>query len=128
MDRINGIIIHSGEWDKIYHAFNIATVLASMGEETIVFLTYWALKNLCEGKEVFSDEEQAEKIRDGKRRGIVKELSQVVNLGKSFGKLKVVACSSSLELFGIKESDLPEWVDKVGGLTEVIGADNVIFV
>ncbi len=128
MDRINGIIVHSGEWDKIYHAFNIAAVLASMGEETIVFLTYWALKNLCEGREVFSNEEQAERIRDGKRKGTIKDISQVVNLGKSFGKLKVVACSSSLELFGIKESELPEWVDKVGGLTEVIGADNVIFV
>jgi peroxiredoxin family protein len=128
MDRINGIIVHSGEWDRIYHAFNIAAVLASMGEETIVFLTYWALKNLCDGNEVFTCRKEEETIKEGKSRRIIKEIPQVVNLGKSFGKLRIIACSSSLELFGLSEEDLPGWVDKVGGLTEVIGADNIIFV
>ncbi len=55
-------------------------------------------------------------------------MEQLVNLGKSFGTMRVIACSGSMELFGLKESDLPKWVDKVGGLTEVLGGDNFIFV
>ncbi|WP_202319306.1 hypothetical protein [Archaeoglobus neptunius] len=127
-DRINGIIIHSGEWDRIYHGFSIASVLASMGEETQVFLSYWALKNLCRGYEVFESEEAEREIREGMKKGIVKRIEQVVNVGKAFGTLRVIACSGSMALFNIREDELPSWVDKVGGLTEVLGADNVIFI
>ncbi len=126
--RIHGIIIHSGQLDRIYHGFSIASVLASMGEEVQVFLTYWALRNLCNGEKVFDSEEEREVIEKGIKRGILREINQIVNLGKAFGNMIVIACSGSMELFGIKEEELPEWVDKVGGLTEVLGGDNFIFI
>lgn len=128
MERMNGIIIHSGEWDRIYHAFSIASVLASMGEETIVFLTYWALKNISENAKFFERDEERKIIEDGIQRGIIKELEHVVNLGKSFGKLRVIACSASMELFKIDRDKLPRWVDKIGGLSEVVGMDHIIFI
>ncbi|MEM1579302.1 MAG: hypothetical protein QXN34_07615 [Archaeoglobaceae archaeon] len=118
------VILHSGEWDKIYHGFNIASLNASLGEETLVFLTYWALKNVCKG-EKFSSEGHKEIIEEGRKRGIVKELEHVIKLGKSFG-LKIVACSTSVELLGLKK--LPEWIDEVGGLLNAINADRIIFI
>lgn len=127
-DRINGIIVHSGQWDRIYHAFSIASVLASMGEEVQVFLTYWALRNICRGEKIFDGDEERQAIESGIKRGILRELEQLVNLGKSFGRMRIIACSGSMELFGLREDELPEWVDKVGGLTEVLGGDNFIFV
>jgi peroxiredoxin family protein len=128
MERMNGIILHSGEWDRIYHAFNIASVLSSMGEETIVFLTYWALRNICENIKFFERDEEKRAIEEGIQKGIIKELEHIVNLGKSFGKLRIIACSASMELFGIDKEKLPRWVDKVGGLSEVIGMDHIIFI
>lgn len=128
MDRIVGIIVHSGEWDRIYHAFSIASVLASMKEEVQVFLTYWALRNICMQEKVFDGDEEREIIEGGIKRGILREFDQIVNLGKSFGTLRIIACSGSMELFNLKKEDLPKWVDKIGGLTEVIGADNIVFI
>ncbi len=64
-DRINGIIVHSGQWDRIYHAFSIASVLASMGEEVQVFLTYWALRNLCEEGKVLTVMRREKQLKGG---------------------------------------------------------------
>lgn len=128
MDRINGIIVHNGKWDRIYHAFSIATVLASMGEETQMFLTYWALKNICRKEKAFDGEGERKIIDEGIKKGILREMDQLANLGKSFGTLRIIACSGSMELFGIKKEELPIWVDRIGGLTEVLGADNIIFI
>jgi len=32
-----GIIVHSGEWDKIYHAMSMAVLNVAMGEHVVMF-------------------------------------------------------------------------------------------
>ena len=122
-----GIIIHSGDWDRIYHGLSIASNYVAFGKEVIVFLTYWAVQTIVEG-EVISEGGNAEIIKDGIQRGIIKRLEDVANLAKAIGGVRIIACVTTLKLLGIGEEELPSWVDGVGGLSEPLSAENLIFI
>ena len=51
MEENNGttIIVMSGDFDKVFAAFNIAVGAASMGKETNMFFTFWGLKAIQKG-------------------------------------------------------------------------------
>jgi peroxiredoxin family protein len=51
MEEKNGttIIVMSGDFDKVFAAFNIAVGAASMGKETNMFFTFWGLKAIQKG-------------------------------------------------------------------------------
>ncbi len=121
------IIIHSGDWDRIYHGLNLASMYAFFEKEVRVFLTYWAVQTVVRG-EVISEGGNAEIIRNGLQTGIIKRLEDVVNIAKSLGDVKITACITTLKLLGIDEKELPSWVDRVGGLAEVLSTNNVIFI
>ncbi len=125
---MHGIIIHSGEWDKVYHAFNIASVYSSLGEEVVVFLTYWAVDTIVNKKIDCGDKERTEIICREINSGKIRRLDEAIKIGKAFGKLRVVVCSATLEILGIDENKLPSWVDGVGGLTEVLESNNLVFI
>ncbi|AKG90663.1 hypothetical protein GAH_02068 [Geoglobus ahangari] len=123
------IIVHSGEWDRIYHAFSIATTYSAVGEKVKVFLTYWAIDTVVKDRVECGDERKNDVIRRGIEKGSVKGLEEMVALGKEFGNLEIVVCSGSMELLGYGESDMPPWVDRVGGLAEqLMNAEKVIFI
>ncbi|NOY11848.1 MAG: hypothetical protein GXO67_07200 [Archaeoglobi archaeon] len=123
------IIVHSGEWDRIYHAFSIATTYSAVGEKVNVFLTYWAIDTVVKGRVECGDERKNDVIRRGIEKGSVKGLEEMVALGKEFGNLEIVVCSGSMELLGYGENDMPPWVDRVGGLAEqLMNAEKVIFI
>ncbi|WP_456478521.1 DsrE family protein [Geoglobus ahangari] len=123
------IIVHSGEWDRIYHAFSIATTYSAVGEKVNVFLTYWAIDTVVKDRVECGDERKNNVIRRGIEKGSVKGLEEMVALGKEFGNLEIVVCSGSMELLGYSENDMPPWVDRVGGLAEqLMNAEKVIFI
>ncbi|MFH1833902.1 MAG: DsrE/DsrF/DrsH-like family protein, partial [bacterium] len=43
------IIVHSGDFDKIYSAFIIGTGALSMGMEVSMYFTFWGLMRLKKG-------------------------------------------------------------------------------
>ncbi|MCL7452250.1 MAG: DsrE/DsrF/DrsH-like family protein [Anaerolineae bacterium] len=43
------IVVFSGEMDKVFAAFIIATTAAAMGMETTMFFTFWGLKAVQKG-------------------------------------------------------------------------------
>ena len=43
------IIVFSGDMDKVFAAFIIATTAAAMGMETTMFFTFWGLKAIQKG-------------------------------------------------------------------------------
>ncbi len=123
------IIVHSGEWDRVYHAFSIATTYSAVGEKVSVFLTYWAIETVVRDRVDCGDERKNDVFRKGIENGSVKSLGEMVALGKEFGNLEVVVCSGSMELLGYSEEDLPQWVDRIGGLAEqLMNAEKVIFI
>lgn len=124
-----GIILHSGEWDRIYHALSLASMYSALGSEVSVFLTYWSIESLAKSELDCGDEKKNAVFRKAMKEGKVKELAEVVELGKKFGNLEIVACSGSMEILGYNHSDLPEWVDRVAGLGEfLLNAERVIFI
>ncbi|WP_456369534.1 DsrE/DsrF/DrsH-like family protein [Geoglobus sp.] len=123
------IIVHSGEWDRIYHAFSIATTYSAVGEKVNIFLTYWAIDTVVKGTVDCGDENRNRVIDKGLSDGRVKSLEKMASIGKEFGNLEVIVCSGSMELLGYSEEDMPQWIDRVGGLPEqLMNADKVIFI
>ncbi len=123
------IILHSGEWDRIYHAFTIASTYSALGESVKIFLTYWAIDSIVNGKIECGDEKKNQVIEKAVEAGKIKKLEEIVRIGKEFGDFEVIACSGSMDLLGYGEKDLPEWIDRVGGLAEqLMGGDKVIFI
>lgn len=123
------IIVHSGEWDRIYHAFSIATTYSAVGEKVSIFLTYWAIDTVAKDRVDCGDVGKNSVIRKGIEGGSIKSLAEMVALGKEFGNLEIVVCSGSMELLGYTERDMPEWIDRIGGLAEqLMNAEKVIFI
>jgi peroxiredoxin family protein len=122
-----GIIVHSGDWDRIYHALSIASNFAAFEKKVIVFLTYWAVQTVVRG-EIISKDGDTGVLREGLRTGVLKRLEDVAKLAKEIGDVRIKACITTLKLLGLEEKDLPSWVDEVGGLAEVLSAGEVIFV
>lgn len=123
------IILHSGEWDRIYHGLSLASMYSALEKKVVIFLTYWSLKTVVEGGMNCGDKEKDEIMKKAYNNGKVKDLTEMVEMGKAFGNLEIVACSGSMEILGIKDDDMPNWVDRVGGLGEILmNADNVIFI
>jgi peroxiredoxin family protein len=128
MMSMPGIIVHSGNWDRIYHAINIASVYASFDQPVIVFLTYWAIETIVKGDIVSEDDSKERILKDGLQKGIIKRLEDVARMAKSIGDVRITVCITSLNLLGIDEKDLPDWIDEIGGLAEVLSMESVMFI
>ncbi len=123
------IILHSGEWDKIYHAFSIASTYSAIGQKVRIFITYWAIDTVAKGRIDCGEDEKNKIIQKGIENGKVKGLEEMIKLGKEFGNVEVVVCSGSMELLGYREEDMPEWVDRIGGLAEqLMEGERIIFI
>ncbi len=136
------IILFSGEMDKAFAAFTIATTAASMGRDTSIFFTFYGLKAIQKGNHTGGNlmERMLGVINRGgidrigpthfnfggigrwlfhkmmKDKGVASlvELRQTaIDLGVRF-----LACQTSLDVMGIKKEDLiPEVADIVGAAT-----------
>ncbi|MBE8540650.1 DsrE family protein [Geoglobus acetivorans] len=123
------IIVHSGEWDRIYHAFSMASTYSALGEKVSIFLTYWAIDTVVRDTAETGDERKDDIIKKAMDSGKMKSLGEMIELGKQFGNVEIVVCSGSLDILGYSENDLPEWVDRVGGLAEqLMTGEKVIFI
>ena len=123
------IIVHSGEWDKIYHAFSMASTYSAIGKKVKVFITYWAIDTIAKGKIECGSSEKNEIIQTGIESGKVKSLEEMIKLGKEFDNVEVIVCSGSMELLGYSEKNIPEWIDRIGGLAEqLMEGEKVIFI
>ncbi|GKX67078.1 CoA-disulfide reductase [Inconstantimicrobium mannanitabidum] len=141
------IVVFSGDLDKAIASFIIATGAASMGKKVTLFFTFWGLNILKNKNKPKVIKDTMEKMFDvmlpshpGKLR-----LSQMNMMGmgpvmiKKIMKkhnvdtletliknaidmgVKVVACSMSMDLMGIKKEEFIDGVE-VGGVASYLGA------
>ncbi len=72
------ISVISGELDKIYSAFVLATGGVAMGMEVVMYFTFWALAAMRDKNKVVQDKEEVEKMlginlpRDAEEVGLAK--------------------------------------------------------
>lgn len=124
-DRMS-IIVFSGTVDKLMAASILATGGAAMGMEVEIFLTTWGLEafrkdNYKTNMKVSKDFEEYAPIM--MEQMMVKKVpSWMDNLkgAMEVGDVKILACSMTMELFGMKLEDLEPIVTEVTGVATFV--------
>lgn len=140
------MVVFSGELDKAIASFIIANGAASMGRPVTMFFTFWGLNILRKNSKVNVEKTFIEKMfgrmmpRGSKKlglsrmnmggmgskmiRGIMKKknvssLEELIEQAKQNG-IKLVACSMSMDVMGIKKEELIDGVE-IGGVAYYLG-------
>ncbi|MEL7567029.1 MAG: DsrE/DsrF/DrsH-like family protein [Dehalobacterium sp.] len=135
------MVVFSGDLDKAIASFIIANGAAAMGRKVTMFFTFWGLNILRKDTVVRVNKNFIEKMfgmmmpRGSKKlslskmnmggmgakmiRGIMKKknvssLEELIEQAKSQG-VKLVACSMSMDVMGIKKEELIDGID-IGGV------------
>lgn len=119
------IILASDKLDKLYPAVILASAAAFSGWDSELFFTFWGLLALRRGYEpskVSLDyREYGGKLVEAVRSGSIPSWRRLLEQGKATGKLKVYACSTTLELFGLSRDKLEDFVDDIVGAASFLG-------
>lgn len=141
------IVVFSGELDRALAAFNIANTAASMGMKVTMFFTFWGLgiieKDTLErgGKSPMQwmmsvmnrggarhlKLSRMDMLGAGRKsmKSLMKRcrmpsLEEMIPLAKELG-VRFVACTTSMALMGLEESDFIEEVDEFAGAATYLG-------
>lgn len=141
------LVVFSGDLDKAIASFIIATGAASMGKEVTMFFTFWGLNILKRKDHPKVSKDMMEKMFDmmlpshtgqlglskmnmgGMGPAMIKQIMKKHNVDNidtliknaiAMG-VKIVACSMSMELMGIKQEEFIEGVE-IGGVAAYLGA------
>ena len=141
------LIVFSGDLDKALASFIIANGAAAMGRKVTMFFTFWGLNILRRHEKVKTKKTLVEKMfgammpRGTKKltlskmnmmgigskmmKGIMKKknvlaLDELIKQALSNG-VKMVACTMSMDVMGIREEELIDGVD-IGGVASYLGA------
>ncbi|MBU1027010.1 MAG: DsrE/DsrF/DrsH-like family protein [Candidatus Margulisbacteria bacterium] len=141
------IVVFSGDLDKVYAAFIIATTAAAMGKDVSMFFTFWGLNVLRKKKFSFGAPRFLQKMfgfmnRGGAERlplskfhmfGLgtffmkflmkrynMQKISEMIKLAKQL-KIKMIACTTSIGVMGMAKEDFIPEVDEIAGASTYLG-------
>ncbi len=117
------IILSDGSVDKLMVAATLASGAAVMEKEVLLFLTMGGLLAFRRGdwKTNSAISPDLSPVADAMRQGLKGDDKGALWLStlrsaKEVGNLDIVACSQTMDMFGIKKDDLEPVVDSVGGV------------
>ncbi len=143
------MVVFSGDFDRAMASFIIANGAASMGSDVTMFFTFWGLNILRKPEKVEADKTFIERMfgwmmpRGAERLGLsrmnmggigqkmikgimkkknVSSLTELIQDAQDAG-VRLVACSMSMELMGIKKEELIEGVEEGGVATYLSNAE-----
>ena len=131
------VFLHSGSYDRVYHALSICNVVLATGGEVRIFFSYGALKRLVKGNtdKVAIEGEPApfrEEIEKNLERGTFDSISEMLSTAKRFGDIKLYACTASMAVLNIARTELIDLVDESMGLVafmEIVkDADETLYI
>ena len=108
------IIVHSGDFDKIYSAFIIGNGALSMGMEVSLYFTFWGLMRLKKGGLDYGPLSKMQMLGLGKwmikRRMKKANVAPLERLAQDFKALggKIFACDMTMDIMGIKAEQLEQ--------------------
>ena len=133
MSKIS-IIVSSEKLDKLYPALILASSAASMGWSSEVFFTFWALLALKKGYEPSQlSGDYSSYSEEFKKRVNTSFPSwrEMVRIGRERG-LKIYACSTTMDILGVRKEDLEDFVDEIVGastfLNKAKNSDITLFI
>jgi peroxiredoxin family protein len=124
-DRMS-IVVFSGTVDKLMSVSILATGAAAMGMEVELFLTTWGLEAFRKGSyktnmRVSKDfEDYAPAMMEQMKAKKVPSWMDNLKGAREIGDVKIYACSMTMELYGMKLSDLEPIVDEVTGVASFV--------
>jgi peroxiredoxin family protein len=137
MDQPLNLVLFSGTDDKLQAAAVLTAGAAALGKPVNVFLQYWAL-DAFRADRIGSDHGLAPEAGadgraavDGLRAAGQASWAETFRQAKDLGGVDIQACSLSMDLLHIDQSDLDPLVDGVEGITAFhIGAGNgqIVFI
>jgi peroxiredoxin family protein len=108
------IIVHSGDYDKIYSALILGNGALSMGMEASLFFTFWGLQRLKKGGLDKGPLSKMNMLGLGKwmikrkmKQAKVASLEKMMQDFKELGG-KILACDMTMDIMGVKKEDLRE--------------------
>lgn len=144
------IIMFSGDLDKAMASLIIANGAAAMGDDVTIFYTFWGLNVLRKAQKIKVKKEFMENMfgfmmpRGADKLGLskmnfggagtammksimrkknVNSLPQLLESAQAMG-VKMIACTMSMDVMGIKKEELIEGVELAGVATYLGEADN----
>ncbi len=114
-DNIN-LIVLSGERERLQMASMVASVGAVSGYEVNVFLSMNAMPFFVKGasEDAPAEGKVGEILNEKKVVGFMTLFEQAVSLGDA----KIYACSMAMDVLGVTQNDLAEYVTEPLGLTK----------
>jgi peroxiredoxin family protein len=114
------IIVHSGSLDKLYPVFMLSSTGGAMDVETHLFFTFWGLMALKKGGLEKAGLPGLMTIGTGMMKGKIRDakvptLTELLKMCKQMGNVKIYACSTTMEIMGVKREELIPEVDEVVG-------------
>ncbi len=125
VDRMS-LIVFSGTVDKLLAASILATGASAMGMEVEIFLTTWGIMSFRKGDYLTNTrlskdfEEYGPAMMEAMQAKQAPSWMDNLRVAQEIGSVKVFACSMTMELFGIKLSDLEPMVDEVTGVATFV--------
>jgi len=114
------LIVHSGTLDKLLSAFILGSTAVAMDFEVHLYFTFWGLMMLKKGEMERAGLPATYKHMETQLREKLKEMRyptpyEMLKRMKASGKLKLYACTPTMEMFGITKDDLIPEVDTLAG-------------
>jgi peroxiredoxin family protein len=137
------MVLFSGDFDKVFAAFIIATGALAMGKKVCVFVTFWGLdaikkpvmktagRQFLEKMVLWMRPKGPDKLGTSKMNfgGIgprlfrymmgkknIESLPSLIGLAQEMG-IKIVACQMSMDVMGVKQEDLLDGIEFGGVAT-----------
>jgi peroxiredoxin family protein len=114
------IIVHSGSLDRLYPVFMLSSTGGVMDVEVSLFFTFWGLNALkkdglesagLSGIMAVGTGMMKDKIREAG----VPTLTDLLKMCRQTGNVKIYACSTTMEIMGVKKEELIPEVDDIVG-------------
>lgn len=137
MEEPLNLVLFSGTDDKLQAAAVLTAGAAALGKPVNVFLQYWALdafrRERIDGDHGLAPEAGAEGRRhvDALRAAGQISWAEIFREAKDLGTVDIEACSLSMDLLGVEQSDLDPLVNGVEGVTAFYlnaGTGQVVFI
>jgi peroxiredoxin family protein len=137
MEQPLNLVLFSGTDDKLQAAAVLTAGAAALGKPVNVFLQYWALdafrRDRIDRDHGLAPEAGAEgrDAVDGLRAAGQASWAETLRQAKDLGEVDIQACSLSMDLLRLEESDLDDLVDGVEGVTAFYlnaGEGQVVFI
>jgi peroxiredoxin family protein len=126
-DEPLNLVLFSGTDDKLQAAAVLAAGAAALGKPVNLFLQYWALDAFRKDR---IDRDHGLAV-DALREAGQASWADTMRQAKELGEVDIQACSLSMDLLHLEESDLADLVDGVEGVTAFYlnaGGGHIVFI